>query len=257
MQQNSENLQPAPVPQNFPLPVGQVPTAYNRTQPIVYSQYQCKYVHRMSITLIILGVVCFVVQIGNFFIHTSSEAAGIWGGIWIIVTGSFGVVSCKKRTLCTIMTFMVLCITGSVIAAFPFGHGAAGMALDFHDGEEIASFMLSGIMLLAALISCILMIVSATYTCKAVCPDCNQGHPNLLSPGQAHYMMGPNGETQVVIMPVNQPMAASQFPSSTSNPGYIHPGPPTGSAPPGIGHPPPYQEHARPPQYEKKKSIDK
>jgi hypothetical protein len=126
---------------------------------------------------IVLGCLFLVLGIGGIvlFVHTSEAGMGIWGGALFIITGSFGVVSSRKRNRCTIITCMVLSIISSVLAwitllmsAKLLVHVVFSSYVRFHLYRISGGIVIGGL-LIVGLVELIVSIVQSALCCRVTC----------------------------------------------------------------------------------------
>jgi len=99
---------------------------------VTYGNYRSKQSLGLGITMIIVGVLAVIFNsVGlSYSAFLNFVGYGIWGGIFFIITGIFGIVASKSRSRCHVVSFMVLCVISASIAAVLFALGLSGAILD-------------------------------------------------------------------------------------------------------------------------------
>ncbi|XP_070536716.1 uncharacterized protein [Ptychodera flava] len=124
----------------------------------------------IGITQIILGVVSIVAGIVAIFEEcTGSElCTGIWGGLFIIVTGALGCLSAWKKSTGAIVASMVMSIiNASLFCSTMLSFSLIAVTVNYHDGA--ACVAAGSIMTIVAFVSAILSIINSVYCCMGSC----------------------------------------------------------------------------------------
>ncbi|PIK61590.1 hypothetical protein BSL78_01408 [Apostichopus japonicus] len=146
----------------------------------------------MGVFEILWAIVLLAVPLDIYYAYCTADYIGwgIWGGVFAIVTGSFGIASRRQRSM--VIVYMILAIIASVIA----GGGLISSAvaadcvyrrLPKNDIYYTSSYFeyvnlmhqlnthVAFYILLAATfaIQSLAAIIGASFTCVAVCPESN------------------------------------------------------------------------------------
>ncbi|XP_070581763.1 membrane-spanning 4-domains subfamily A member 4D-like [Ptychodera flava] len=117
----------------------------------------------LGIILILLGIVEIAAGYPPFV------CSPIWCGIFIIVTGSLGIVASRRKTKRMIIATLTCCI----IAASLSGGLVLPMSLTTTVFEgldyEVAACVVDAIITLVALVECVIAIIHSVVCCQAVC----------------------------------------------------------------------------------------
>jgi hypothetical protein len=104
--------------------------------PASYQAVNARYKNRQSIFIgvaqIVTGLLCIAFNATGIAINSSLNviAYGIWGGILMIIAGSFGIAAGKLKSKCPIIAFMVLSIISACAAAVIISLAVLGAVID-------------------------------------------------------------------------------------------------------------------------------
>lgn len=164
-------------------------------------------IKRLSVVIIIVGVVSVLVGIGSFTFslvvkctyhydysqpstaftgmcsyNRTFTAPGIWCGLMYITTGIIGIFASKRRTVCFIVTLMVMTVVSNWVAL-------CGMVLSigshFDQGyHQLNNFpltlhILNSFITLTSLAAFIVQWIEFGYTSRAVCCNGEKGYPKM------------------------------------------------------------------------------
>ncbi|XP_071832036.1 uncharacterized protein [Apostichopus japonicus] len=157
----------------------------------------------MGVFEILWAIVLLAVPQDYYYFRVENIGWGIWGGVFAIVTGSFGIASMRHK--CMVIVYMILAIIASVIG----GGGLISSAVAancvgslkndyyyYYDDENVhqSNTHLAFYILLA--VTCAIQsladIIGASFTCGAVCPGSNN-QPQQMAPYPA--VITTNGQT--------------------------------------------------------------
>ncbi|XP_071832038.1 uncharacterized protein [Apostichopus japonicus] len=152
----------------------------------------------MGVFEIIWAIVLLSVPLDYYFCIVEHIGGGIWGGVFAIVTGSFGIAS--RRHKCMVIVYMILAIIASVIAgggliSSAFGARCVGSSkyYYYYDDENVhqSNTHLAFYILLSVTfaIQSLAAIIGASFTCVAVCPGSNNQPQQMITyqPTQLPY----------------------------------------------------------------------
>ncbi|XP_071832026.1 uncharacterized protein [Apostichopus japonicus] len=153
----------------------------------------------MGVFEILLAIVLLAVPQDYYYCRVENIGWGIWGGVFAIVTGSFGIASMRHK--CMVIVYMILAIIASVIGGGGLISSAVAakcvglMKNDFyHYGDwnvHQANIHLAFYILLT--VTCafqsLAAIIGASFTCVAVCPGSNNQPQQMIThqPTQVPY----------------------------------------------------------------------
>jgi len=170
----------------------------------------------MGATQIALGVACIL-----FSIITTTEIGtmpevlvyvfimpGFWIGIFILLTGSFGVVAGKKRkSKGWIVTFMVMSIINTAVIWIIVGFASASVEecrYGYYSYCNDTDVAMNALLIICALVEFVIAIVSAAICCGALC--CN-----TTSRGAVQYVATNPGQQQPVYLQQQPQYAPNQI----------------------------------------------
>ncbi|XP_071837456.1 uncharacterized protein [Apostichopus japonicus] len=123
---------------------------------------------------------------------------GIWNGVFAIITGSFGLVSARKKSM--VITFMVLAINAAVLCAL-----CCVIQGIFSRYSSLAPLVLFIIIGLSYGLQFLFCIIGASFTCVAFsCGVPYQGityPPHAMPPGQAYEATPYTGAVNMAMQP--------------------------------------------------------
>ncbi|CAH1787855.1 unnamed protein product [Owenia fusiformis] len=128
----------------------------------------------LSIIIMISGGIMLNMNIASFAmgIRFPLPAAGIWGGLAIIVIGGIGVCASTRKSKCLIISVMVLTIILAVVSiilcAFQIIYTLANIPFEFR-ANVILRFTISIVIAICFLVAIVSAIVMSALTCRAVC----------------------------------------------------------------------------------------
>ncbi|PIK60439.1 hypothetical protein BSL78_02620, partial [Apostichopus japonicus] len=144
----------------------------------------------MGVLEILWAIVLLAVPQDYYYCRVENIGWGIWGGVFAIVTGSFGIASMRHKSM--VIVYMILAIIASVIGVGGLisSAGAAGCVgsteHDYHYSNNYYNnssdvnvhqqkIHLAFYILLAVTcaIQSLAAIIGASFTCVAVCPGSN------------------------------------------------------------------------------------
>ncbi|KAI0207153.1 hypothetical protein LSAT2_008172 [Lamellibrachia satsuma] len=169
----------------------------SQPEPQVWTNYASKSSLILGATQIAIGLLCILFNAVAIGAHSTTAVVGhgIWGGLFFILTGAFGVMAGKLRTTCSIVTFMVLSILGAVIfVTFVMVLAAIGVAIDHDQGQKSAKAM-DAVLLGLSLLEAVVAIWSSALGCSTVC--CGRRSQSGIVMQQGPVMMNTGG-TQVL-----------------------------------------------------------
>ncbi|XP_071832041.1 uncharacterized protein [Apostichopus japonicus] len=137
----------------------------------------------MGVFEIIWAIVLLAVPPDVYACNFENIGWGIWGGVFAIVTGSFGIASMRHK--CMVIVYMILAIIASVIGGCGLISSAVVAkclgsvkndyyyygALDVHQANTL--FALYILLAVTCAIQSLAAIIGASFTCVAVCPGSN------------------------------------------------------------------------------------
>jgi len=182
--------------------------------PTINTNYRSRQSMILGIMQIIVGVLCIVfnsVAIASGAMY-SRAGIGIWGGIMVIVCGSFGIAAAKVGNKYRLVGFLVLCLssTATTVALFVFSVISAavnGNYLCDYDDDDYdddcyvyykASQGMNGVLSILAVVGAATSIWGSVISFKAVC--------YFTSPQQQHQQQAESSPVQYVTMQGGQPM---------------------------------------------------
>jgi len=209
------------------------------SQSTVYTKYRSAQSRGLGITQIIVGALCIVLNVLAIVFESipSIIGFGIWGGILVIIAGSFGITAAKHRTRCHVIASMVLSIISAALTIGLFIVSILAAVLDgVHcymyysynsDGQRVQSLglnecmnratvskILNAALAVLAVVEAVAAIWSSVLGCKAAC--CCSYTPYaenvVVIPGQVS-----NGPGVQMIM-ITQPQTNANV--ATAYPGY-------------------------------------
>lgn len=256
------------------------------TGPRRYEKLRHGPVKGLAVTQLVIGIVCIIAQSVLIGIHAADEtknrdssyyyysyynygvsyiASGIWSGIIFIITGAFGVTAARNKTLCPIVTFMVMSIIASMtviplltITAIDLSQSVQGhyyyppydsADYRYRYNKDVAGIVVNSILVSLSVLEAVVAIVSAGYCCHGVC-CCRQSTQGMVLSGppvQGQTMVWQGNQWQPIA--TNQPSQGYQpnqmYPQATGYqppPSYPYMQPETGGYPVQPGAPPAYNE---------------
>ncbi|XP_070581759.1 membrane-spanning 4-domains subfamily A member 4D-like isoform X2 [Ptychodera flava] len=200
---NSQEQGRLPMPQIVDAPQQQ--TTYLQV-PVTAGSLVSNFAHKASsgfgIYQIVFGIILTLLGIVEIAAgYPPFVRSPIWCGIFIIVTGSIGIVAARRKTKGMIIATLTCCI----IAASLSGGLVLPMSLTTTvfaslDGESILGCVVYTITTLVALTECVIAIIHSVVCCRAVC--CGQ---QQMIPVYCHVQGQPNAPMQPVTTPVEAP----------------------------------------------------
>ncbi|KAK2192603.1 hypothetical protein NP493_26g06005 [Ridgeia piscesae] len=149
-------------------------TTDNVRSPI-WKNYAKKTSMLLGVAQIVIGVLCigFHIAVIVDVTPTAKIGQGIWGGLFFIATGAFGVVAGKQRTTRSIVSFMILSIlSATVFATLVLSLSFVGFFRDqIPYGGDIKSYAVAAhfMMMILSLVEFVVAIASSAICCAAVC----------------------------------------------------------------------------------------
>ncbi|KAI0207190.1 hypothetical protein LSAT2_008209 [Lamellibrachia satsuma] len=177
----------------------------------------------------------------------SSVGPGIWGGLFFILTGTFGVMAARQKTSCTIISFMVLSVLASSVFVLPLlvlstiGLSTNGnYHRDRNTGMTVALLIL---LLILSLFETIIAIWSAVLGCKTVCCGRRSQSGIVMQPVPVVMEVG----SPQVIYTAGTPVTYSQ--TGQMGQQQVYPAPVSQPQQPIYNCPPQYEGASAPPPY--------
>ncbi|XP_071832037.1 uncharacterized protein [Apostichopus japonicus] len=153
----------------------------------------------MGVFEIISAIVLLAVPLDFFVCNMDNIVWGIWGGVFAIVTGCFGIASIRHKPM--VFVYMILAIFASLIG----GGGLISSAVvakcvgsvkndyyyygarDVHQANT--HFALYILLTVTCAIQSLAAIIGASFTCVAVCPGSNNQPQQMITyqPTQVPY----------------------------------------------------------------------
>lgn len=128
----------APGQQVYPAVGAPTPVVYAypaQTPAVVYSDYRSCQSKFTGIIQLIAGIclIAFNATAIGLYASWTVISYGIWGGCMFVITGVFGIIAAKRKTKCTVIAYMILCIIATVFAATVFALGVVGCVVASSD----------------------------------------------------------------------------------------------------------------------------
>lgn len=196
-----------------------------------YETFQAKSSVSLGALQIIIGILCIVFNVAAIAVDAalSPVSHGIWGGLFFILAGSFGVSAGKYRTSCPIVAFMVLSIIAAVLTIFVLAFSAAGADDDNesycywgfcwyedpNNHSKDARVAMNALLIALAVMETIIAIWSSAICCGAVCCGNKSG---IVNSGQRVQYINQTGRQQILIISAGQPGVIAGQPGVTMLP---------------------------------------
>ncbi|XP_070581761.1 membrane-spanning 4-domains subfamily A member 18-like [Ptychodera flava] len=224
---NSQEPGRLPVPQIVDAPQQQQ-TVYMQV-PVPAGSLVPNFAHKSSfgfgICQMVLGIILVLLGIVNIFTggYLSVVGSPIWCGIFIVVTGSLGILTSRRKT----KGMIIATLTCSIIAASLSGGLVLPMSLSMAlvEGQyAVAACVVDAITTLAALVECVIAIIHSVVCCRAVC--CGQ---QQMIPMYCRVQGQPDAPMQPMTSPVGAQRTMFMMPLGSpftgQNAGYQGPPP--------------------------------
>ena len=166
---------------------------------------------RIQLAMGILAIITQAIGLSTKRPDAHFAGAGIWCGIFFVLSGVFGSIASKKRSFGWIVTFMVFAILSAAFCLPLLIISSIGTAMSssYHYRDTGLKLPAFAIQVVISLIQAVAAITSAGMTCKAVCKCCGPKRES----GVVYYNNSGRGNTTNTI---NQQLASPQ-----QQPGYI------------------------------------
>jgi hypothetical protein len=176
-----------------------------------------------GILQIVLGVAAFILGIAVIPLETGGGlfaiGHGIWGAVFMIIAGTFGVVSVRTETTCPIVTCMVMSIFSSICGVCLFSISAAACAMDnvslgykrygngnvkwYGPSDPEAAIVVDSLGILVGMTEFVVAIVQSAVCCRTTCCAPRPAAPTAICIQSPYtgYPMRNTGYVQAMVVP--------------------------------------------------------
>ena len=186
---------------------------------------------RIQLAMGILAIITQAIGLSTKRPDAHFAGAGIWCGIFFVLSGVFGSIASKKRSFGWIVTFMVFAILSAVFCLPLLIISSIGTAMSssYHYRDTGLKLPAFAIQVVISLIQAVAAITSAGMTCKAVCKCCgpkresgvvyynNSGGGNPTNAINQHLTI-PEQQPGYITIPMSQIQAAAASTGATALP---------------------------------------
>ncbi|KAI0237236.1 hypothetical protein LSAT2_012277 [Lamellibrachia satsuma] len=206
------------------VPMQNVVIAPNYVATPIWTNYASKTSFILGLIQITVGILCIVFNMTAITV-LPSVGPGLWGSLFVILTGAFGVMAARQKMSCTVISFMVLSVLASSVYVLPL---LVLSTIDLstngnYHRDRNTTVALLILLLILSLFEIVIAIWLAVLGCKTVCCGrrsqsgivmqpvpvvMEEGSPQVIHTAGTPVTNSPTGQMgqqQVYPAPVSQP----------------------------------------------------